>query len=302
MLNGKIDNHKEVGKMSFELNEFWEDSSNKTREEKKKLIHEMVDIFDDKQLSEVMDYLRTPFFTYKLQEYLLDSTVLDLDKKEFKFLVQAANYNGNIVRKLMNKADISNYYLDKFIDKYKLREISKGIYIFPHKNIDALFLFQAQYTKAVISHESALYMLGLSDVIPRKTIMSMPKTYKFSQLEKNENYYIEIDKAEFNNNNSLVLRYEANDPIFLTKNEPIGSRQIVMEKTMNNNLVRVTSAERTIADILTPNANTEEEIKVEALKKYYALYPQNSTRLRNIANKQNVREKLDKYLWELQLN
>lgn len=70
---------------------------------------------------------------------------------------------------------------------------------------------------------------------------------------------------------------------------------------MKNNLVRVTSAERTIADILTPKSNIEEEVKNEALRRYYDLYSRDSNRLRRIAYKQGVLKELDKYLWELQL-
>lgn len=287
--------------MYSELDDFLENESDKSIEEKKNMINEMVDILNFEQLSQVINFLREPFFTNKLKDYLLDYRLPDIESKEFLFLVQAAKYSGNIVRKFMNNADISNYYLDKFISKYRLQEILSGIYIFPHKRLDAPFLFQSQYSRAVISHESALYMLDLSDVIPRKTIMSMPKDYKFSQLKKNSNRYIKIHDEVYNNNKSLVLSYDENDPIFLTRSAPIGSTQIVTKKTMNNNSVRITSAERTIADILTPNSNTEEEVKYEALKKYYDLYPQESNRLRRIAYKQGVLEELDKYLWNLQL-
>ncbi|MGM0329126.1 type IV toxin-antitoxin system AbiEi family antitoxin domain-containing protein [Enterococcus sp. AZ084] len=285
--------------MYSNLDDFLE--NDKSVEEKKYKVNEMINSLDFDQLSQAIEFLSEPFFTNKLKDYLLDSRLPDIESKEFLFLIQAKKYNGNIVRKIMNRADISNYYLNKFIHKYDLQEISSGIYIFPHKSLDAPFLFQSQYSKAVISHESALYMLDLSDVIPKKTIISLPKDYKLSQLEKNSNQYIKIDKGVYNNNKALVLSYYENDPIFVTKNNPIESSQIVLKKTMKNNLVRVTSAERTIADILTPKSNIEEEVKNEALRRYYDLYSRDSNRLRRIAYKQGVLKELDKYLWELQL-
>ncbi|OTN77531.1 hypothetical protein A5886_002631 [Enterococcus sp. 8G7_MSG3316] len=287
--------------MYSELDDFLESESGKSIEDKKNMINEMVDILDLEQLTQVIHFLKEPFYTNTLKDYLLDSRLPDIKSKEFLFLVQAAKYSGNIVKKLMNKSGISNYYLDKFIDKYNLQEVSSGAYIFPHKSIDAPFLFQSHYSRAVISHESALYMLDLTDVIPRRTIMSMPKDYKFSQLEKISNRYIDIYGELYNHTKSLVLNYYENDPIFLTRNAPIGGTQIVTTKTRHNNPIRMTSAERTIADIFTPNANTEEEVKYEALKKYHDLYPQGSNRLRRIAHQQGVLEVLDKYLWELQL-
>lgn len=288
--------------MYSELDDFLKDGRDKSKEEKLNTIHEMVAALNVDQLSEVINFLKEPFFTSKLNEYLLDPKLPNIESKEFLFLVQAAKYNGNIVRKLMNKEGISKYYLDKFIHKYRLREISKSSYVFPNKTIDAPFLFQAQYTRAVISHESALYMLDLSDVIPQKIIMSMPKSYKLAQLEKNANQYIKIYDDSYNDNKALVLSYYENDPIFLVRSAPIGSTQIVAGKTMNNNPVSVTSAERTITDILASNSNTEEEIKEQALKKYFDLHHQDSTRLRRIAYQQNVLEELDNYLWKLHLN
>ena len=283
--------------MYSDLNHFLEDMRSKTIEEQKMMINAL----NFGQLSQVINFLKEPFFTNKLKDYLLDSTLPDIKSKEFLFLVQAEKYNGNIVRKFMNEADISNYYLDKFINKYQLKKISSGMYIFPHKTLDAPFLFQSQYSKAVISHETALYMLDLSDVIPRHTIMSMPKDYKLSQIEKNANRYMKIYDGLYNNNKSLIISYPENDPILLTRNAPIDSAQIVLKKTMNNNPVRVTSAEKTIADVLAPNSTTEEEVKYEALKKYYDLHPRDSKRLRRIAQKQGVLKVLDKYLWELKL-
>ena len=239
--------------MYSDLNHFLEDMRSKTIEEQKMIINEMIDALNFDQLSQVINFLKEPFFTNKLNDYLLDSTLPDIKSKEFLFLVQAAKYNGNIVRKFMNEAGISNYYLDKFIDKYQLKKISSGMYIFPH-------------------------------------------------IEKNANHYMKICDGLYNNNKSLIISYPENDPILLTRNAPIDSAQIVLKKTMNNNLVRVTSAEKTIADVLAPNSTTEEEVKYEAIKKYYDLHPRDSKRLRRVAQKQGILKVLDKYLWELKLD
>lgn len=287
--------------MKYNLDEFLENSISQNEAEKKNMIIEMIDILDSKQLSEVISILREPYFTYKLKDYLRDSRMPDFDSPEFLFLIQAAKYNGNIARKLMRKAKISKYYLDKFINNYELIEIATGMYVFPHKDVDAQFLFQLQYTKAVISHESALYMLNLSDVIPKQTIISMPKDYNFPQIKSNSSEYIKIEDGIYNNNKSLVLNYYQNDPLLLTKNNPIVSNQIVTKKTIYKNPVKVTSAERTIADVFKQNANTEEEVKYEALKNYYNLYSKKDTRLRRVAKEQNVLKEVDKYLWFLQL-
>lgn len=287
--------------MNVEI-EHYLDSTSLESAEQKKLITEMVATLEPEQLGQVIEFLKKPFFTHKLKDYLIDSELPDIQSKEFQFLVQAAKYDGNIVRKIMNEENISHYYLDKFIDKYHLKKISPGSYIFPQKRIDAPFLFQVQYSKSVISHESALYMLDLTDVIPKKIIMSMPKDYKFSQLEKRRNEFIQIYYDTYNGNKSLVICYPENEPIFLTKNAPIGKQEIVTKPTISQNPVRVTSEERTIADILAPNSNVEEEVKQMALIKYHQKHSHDMVRLRRITAKQKALTELDDYLVKLKIH
>lgn len=112
--------------MYSDLNHFLEDMRSKTIEEQKMMINAL----NFGQLSQVINFLKEPFFTNKLKDYLLDSTLPDIKSKEFLFLVQAEKYNGNIVRKFMNEADISNYYLDKFINKYQLKKYQVGCIYF----------------------------------------------------------------------------------------------------------------------------------------------------------------------------
>lgn len=286
--------------MNIDIDElYYSDDATENDKKLKNMIGEIVDILDTNQLIETIDQLKKPFYTKKLQDYLISENLPPLDSQEFAFLVQSAKYNGNIVKKIIRESGISNYNIDKYIAKYQLNEINRGIYVFPNKPIDAQFLFQAQYTRAVISHETALYLHDLSDVIPRYTIMSIPLNYNFSQIEKNENRYIKINTSSYNNNKALVLQYDQNDSIYLVKNTPISSSQIKSKKTIYGNDIRVTSMERTIADIF--KSNTEEEVKQNALKKYHQKNPDYDKRLLRIAKQQNVETKVKQYLWELQI-
>lgn len=287
--------------MYSNIDDFLKDDLEKNEEEKKNMIHEMVDILDINQLSEVIQFLREPFFTKKLEPYLINGEIPPIESAEFLFLVQSAKYNGNIVKKIVRKAGVSDYYFEKFIFKYRLREVSNGIFIFPQKEIDGNFLFQTQYTRSVISHETALYMHDLSDVIPTKTIMSMPNSYKLSQVEKNEGRYIDIYKDFYNDYRTFIVEYSQNDPIYLIKNNPIGSQQIKIMHTYQGNEVRVTSIERTIADVFKPVSHVEEEVKEEALRRYYKQNPHDNKRLLRIAKQQDVEHEIKHYLWDLQL-
>lgn len=275
----------------------------KSEEEKKNMIHEMVDIMDIDQLSKVIDFLKEPYFFKKLKPYLVNDMLPPIESPEFLFLLQLAKYNGNLVKKLARENKLSDYYIDKFINKYRLREVSKSIYVFPGNEIDGNFVFQAQYTRSVISHETALYMHDLSDVIPRKTIMSMPISYKLSQVEKNERKYIRVHKEVLDSNRTYyVVEYYQNDPIYLMRNQPIGNSQIQLMNTQQGNEVRVTSVERTIADIFKPSSNVEEEVKETALEQYSKRGNYDKSRLLRMSKQQNVEKEIEHTLWKLKLH
>lgn len=281
---------------------FLEKDRLKSEEEKRELIYEMTKVMNSEELTSTIEEMSSFYLLNELDEYMVDAALPDEDSTEFRFLVQAKMNNGNIARKEMRRLGINTYAMKKFIRKYNLQEIANGIYLFPNKPIDGPFLFQMQYTKAVISHETALYYLGLSDVIPKQAIMSMPRNYKLSQICEAKDaltdfrmIYLpsEDDKSE------MLVEYEENDPILVIGNHPIEEPQIVQCQTFFNNPVRVTSAERSIVDVLKPAAKTEEEIKVEALKRYFAEPAAKPNRLRRIADELKVLKELDRHLWKL---
>jgi len=84
--------------------------------------------------------------------------------------------------------------------------------------------------------------------------------------------------------------------VIVVNNDEISEKEQVSVLSDNLNPIRITSKERTIADILKPASHIEEEVKVSALKRYLADPQANVNRLRRIANKQGVGKILDGYL------
>lgn len=261
----------------------------KDREEKKTLIDVMISNLEESQLTDVIDFISDRYITNELRSYLNHNTMPKRDSIEFRFLAISHRYQGNVIRKIMLKENISTYYLNKFIDKYNLQEVSRGAYIFPGMMIDAQFVVQQQYSKAVVSHESALYIQGLSDVIPPKTIMSVPSNYKTSQiLDSNWKAYQRDDDVE--------ILYDGNDPIQIVGNNAVLAVDKKNVETNQGNPLRITTPERSIADVLKRTQFVEEEIKVQAIKGYMQMYPKNRIKLRRVAKAQGVLEELDAYL------
>lgn len=284
---------------------FMEKDELNSDDEKRELIYEMVKSLDSEELSSVIEEMSSSYLFHELKEYMVGDSILEENSAEFRFLVQAKKNNGNVSRKEMRKEGIYPYAMQQLIDRYQLREVASGFYVFPNKPIDGPFLFQMQYTRAVISHETALYYLGLSDVIPKQTIMSMPRYYKLSQIYQAKDAvtdYRKIYRSPKGDKSGIIAEYAENDPIYAVRNHSIDTKQIILCKTVYNNPVRVTSMERSIVDVLNPSFRTEEEIKVEAIRRYFELESSKKNRLRRIAEELNLLKELDNYLWKLKLH
>ena len=266
------------------------------KKELKENIYTIVDQLNEEDLSTVLEEAEKIYYEKQFEKYANGYNLPKKDSQEYLFLKCAVQFNGNIIKKLVLQLGITNYYFNKFIIKYHLIEVSTGMYIFPDSKIDGLFLLQNKYSSSVISHETALYFLGLSDVIPKFFIMSLPVGYKLSQIEANNNQYVEIKKGHLNHKKGLTVTYLDNDDIFITQTQPIKKEQIITIKNAEGLPIRVTSAERSIIDVLDNHSETEEEIKFTAIQRYLAEQPEKINRLRRFAKEYNVLSQLDYYL------
>ena len=104
----------------------------------KRISTNMLDTFNHEQLLSIIDVMKNTYFMNELSTYLVDDNLPDVGTEEFNFLVLANKYKGNIIRKIVRDEGISDYYLRKFVLKYNLTEVDKGVYIFPHKKKDVL--------------------------------------------------------------------------------------------------------------------------------------------------------------------
>lgn len=276
---------------------------NDSLEKKKKILSSLVDELPEDKLNELIENLSATYFQNKLAKYTQHSPLPPRNSPEFRFLLLAEEYNGNVVRKLFTQNGISPFTFNKCVKKYNLLEISPGFYVFSSIPPDGPFLLQQQYASAVVSHETALYYLGLSDVTPKKVIMSMPKNYNFSQIMQAQNAnnpFRKISEVTTSQNiSALSVDYFDNDPILLIRNNDIADEEKMSVKSFYGNLIYVTTPERSIADALKPRFHVEEEIITSAIARYFNSGAVNQTKLRRIAKQQNVPAELDHYLWQL---
>ena len=74
----------------------------------------------------------------------------------------------------------------------KLERISRGVYVLSDEIENEMYYMQIKYPKLIYSHETALFMHGLSDRTPFEYSATVPSSYKVVKniSENNKVYYI----------------------------------------------------------------------------------------------------------------
>lgn len=99
---------------------------------------------------------------------------------------------------------ISKQYAIKYLQGKNCERVAKGIYLAPDAWQDDLYIIFLQHKKIVYSHDTALYLLGLSEREPIRFTVTVPRGYKVdykgkSPLKKitavKERYFLGMDTA-----------------------------------------------------------------------------------------------------------
>jgi hypothetical protein len=71
-----------------------------------------------------------------------------------------------------------------YADKFNLEKIAYGVYRSNDAWDDGMYLLQARFSKAIFSHQCALYLLGLSDREPLQYTVTVKTNYNYAGLAK----------------------------------------------------------------------------------------------------------------------
>lgn len=202
--------------------------------------------------TDVLDQtVKFDFYAYYYYDYMHKSQIIDLlSKTEVNFMSStekilelAKKNNGTITSSQITKAGISREYLRKLVKSELLERVERGVYILPDCFDDELYSLQMRYKKGVFSHETALFLLDLSDRTPIKFSMTFPLNYNTTAI-----------KAE----NLICHRVK-------TDNHQIG---VISVQSPGGNPIRIYNPERTLCDILKGRSNTDIQVITDAFKRY----------------------------------
>src|SRR5665647_2653089 len=183
----------------------------------------------------------------------------------------ANNNNGVVTSAQVTKDGILRQHLKVLVDKGLLEHSGRGLYIVPTVFDDEMFNLQMRFKRGIFSHETALFLLDLTDRTPIKYSMTFPLGYNTSIL-----------------NREKVKCYRVKEELY-----ELG---IITAKSPSGNEVRLYNAERTLCDILKGSSKTDIQIVTEAFKRYTKLNNKDIPLLSQYAKIFRVEKKLRSYL------
>lgn len=183
----------------------------------------------------------------------------------------AAEHGGIIETKTAEQCGISKAMLSKLFKENRLHRIVKGQYILPDDMQDELLSIAKRSDKIIFSHETALFLHGISDRTPFEHTVTAPSGCIPSASIRAECkvYYIKPELLD------------------------IGK---TMLKTPAGNLVQAYDLERSICDAIRSRNKLGTETFLSALKMYAASPKKDLNKLEAYARQLRIEKVLRRYL------
>lgn len=179
--------------------------------------------------------------------------------------------NNTITTSEVMKLGFSRAVLSKYVKEGLLERSRQGVYILPDSVHDDMYTMMLRSEKIIFSHETALFLNGLSERTPFEHSVTVPSNVVLSDVLREECncYYIKPELFELG---------------------------MVRKKTTFGNEVRCYDAERTICDLLRSRNRMDEETVISAIKNYAVFGNKDLNRLAVYAEKLRVAKILKQYM------
>lgn len=189
-----------------------------------------------------------------------------------KLIMKEIQQNNNMITTAqVEKLGFSRALLSKYLKEGLLERSRQGVYILPDSVHDDMYTLMLRTDKIIFSHDTALFLNGLSERTPFEHTVTIPSNSVLSGvlMEECNCYYVKPELYELG---------------------------IVMKKTTFGNEVRCYNAERTICDLIRSRSRMDEETVISAIKNYAAYKDKDLNRLAAYAEKFRVSKILKQYM------
>jgi len=194
-----------------------------------------------------------------------------VDNKQNILRTILKDQNGIIFTSDLNKYDIPREYISILVKNGELKRISRGIYSDINTIVDDMYVFQARFNKAIFSHETALYLLGLSDRTPLSYSVTLPSGYNAKNIKEcgTKAYFVKLE------NYLLGLK---------------------IVKSSHENDLKTYNLERTICDVIRNRNRMDIQFVNNALKNYIKHKDRNLDQLNKFAKRFKIQKFIREYI------
>ena len=181
------------------------------------------------------------------------------------------NMGDIITSKQVTEAGFHRSILSKLVETNVLEKVGRGVYMRSSTWEDEMFLLQHRFGKGIFSHETALYLHGMTDRTPARFTMTFPWGYNAASL-KDENISVKRTIKEL---------YE------------LGITEL---KSPADKIIRSYDIERTLCDIVRGKNVFDTQIVNQAMKYYTESKTKDIQKLIGYAEKLRVKIKILTYM------
>ncbi len=166
---------------------------------------------------------------------------------------------------------IGSWTLTRLVQQGKIMRLAQGLYAQPDVMPDPIVVAQHRCAQGVFSHETALYLHGLSDRVPLQMMMTIPSGW-----------------------NSPLLK----DPgmMFFYSRSAWFEVGLTMVPTLAGPQVRCYDVERTLCDCIRALDRLDRDLVIGALKAYMNQESPDKAKLLDYAEVFGIRDKVYQYL------
>ena len=187
-------------------------------------------------------------------------------------ILQEIKKNNNVITtSQVLRLGFSKTLLTKYVKAGLLERSGHGVYTLPDSVIDDMYLLMLHSDKIIFSHDSALFLNGLSERTPFKHTVTIPSDSVLPKSIKDECvcFYIKPE---------------------------LHSLGMIETMTTFGNVVRCYNKERTVCDLLRSRNRSDEETVIAAIKNYAASADRDLNLLSSYAELLKVDKELKKYM------
>ncbi len=186
-------------------------------------------------------------------------------------LKMANENNGLITSAMITEAGISREFLRVLLSQGMIEKTARGVYMVPNVFDDEMVNLQMRFKRGIFSHDTALFLMGLSDNTPIKFSMTFPLNYNTSSLKFENVSYYRVKEESYK----------------------LG---IIDAVSPGGNNIRCYNAERTLCDILKLRSHTDIQIIINAFNGYFRQNNRNIPLLSEYGKIFHVEKRLRSYI------